>query len=234
MEHAAGPVWLIAEDLLLLILDDARGVSAGGVDVRLAMGGGLLMDLAEAGLVSFGPRTGLLSSPRVDVTDDAVTDDDVLAAALAVVADGPRDAMSTVPALARLGGRPTADVLAERLARRGVLERREGRVLGLFPRTEWPMADAGHETAMRRGLRHVLLDGGVATAREDALIAVLQALSGLRVAVGREGGVSEREVAARATRARRESAERGPAAHAVAVAEVAAAVTAAAVIGSGA
>ena len=86
----------------------------------------------------------------------AETTDPVLAGALATVGEKERSAQSLV---ARLG-KGLDDTLCARLAERGILERRDDKVLGLFPRTRWPARDSSHEDAVRRALTVVLVDGG--------------------------------------------------------------------------
>jgi hypothetical protein len=189
--------WLVVEDLLLLLLDDQRGTLSVGVDPGLAMGGALLMDLARAGLVQLSPRAGLLSSPTVTVTPDAETSDPLLRAAAATVAAKPRNAMVMVRTLAKVDGESTRDLVAARLVERGVLERRGGRVLGLFPRTEWPTTDAAHEAALRAGLREVLILDRDPTSHQAAVISILQALNQLRV-VAKDETRSLRDVTKRA------------------------------------
>lgn len=58
--------------------------------------------------------------------------------AMARVAEKPRSAQDLVNRL----GRGTRDELLDRLSARGLVERHDGKVLGLFPHTTWPARDA--------------------------------------------------------------------------------------------
>ena len=59
---------LIAEDLLLLLLDDAKGTLAASDKVQPLLGGALLLELALAGRVGVAERTSRWTSAKVAVT----------------------------------------------------------------------------------------------------------------------------------------------------------------------
>ncbi len=71
------------------------------------------------------------------------------------MAEKPRTAQDLVNRL----GKGTRDVLLDRLAERGLVERRDGKVLGLFPHTTWPARDARHEESVRALLQGALVQG---------------------------------------------------------------------------
>jgi hypothetical protein len=182
---------LIAEDLLLLLLDDESGGNQSSF-MRPALGGALLVELAMAGCVVVGPRRW--TGARVEAVPGApAPEDPFLGAAYATAAARPRTAQDLVNRL----GKDVQPALAERLVERGILERHETRVLGLFPRTRWPARDALHEEQVRRSLEAVLVGGQDPDERTAALIALLSALDRAHKAIDR-GGVSGREVKRRA------------------------------------
>ena len=78
-----------------------------------------------------------------------------------------------------------------------MLERRDDKVLGLFPRTRWPAADTAHEDAVRLRLRAALVEGADPDERTGALAALLHAVDRAHKTVDR-GPVSAREVRKRA------------------------------------
>ncbi len=94
-------------------------------------------------------------SAKVRAVAGAAPADPVLRAAHDAVAARPRTAQDLVQRL----GKGTRDALTDRLAERGLLERRDDRVLGLFPRTRWPAVDSSHEQDVRRRLTAVLVQG---------------------------------------------------------------------------
>jgi len=73
---------LIAEDLLLLLLDDNKGTTPSGTAVSTALGGAVLLELALAGAVDAGKRSRW-KQPKVHVVDAARVTDPLLARAFA-------------------------------------------------------------------------------------------------------------------------------------------------------
>src|SRR5690606_21262293 len=103
---------LIAEDLLLLLLDDESGAFAAGSDKRgPVLAGAVLAELALAGAVEIEAVTGLWKRTRVTVEDRAAVDDPVLLAALDEIDRKPRSPQDLV---GRLGKR-LPDELCDRL-----------------------------------------------------------------------------------------------------------------------
>jgi hypothetical protein len=214
---------LIAEDLLLLLLDDEKGTVAASDEVQPLLGGALLLELAMAERIEVAERTSRWSTATVAVVEGATPDDPLLVDALAQVAEKPRRAQDLVNRI----GKGTKERLLHRLADRGLVERREGKVLGLFPHTTWPATDARHEQEVRARLRDALVVGLTPDERTSALVALLAAIDHAHKVVDR-GDVPARDVKRRA----KEIAEGAWAADAVkdavaaAQAAVAAAVTA--------
>src|ERR1700712_228286 len=160
---------LIAEDLLLLLLDDQTGRMTHTTYLQLGVGGALLVELALTEAVQVARKTSWLARPKVTATSVLSPDDPVLAQALATVREKPRTAQDLVTRL----GKDQRDVLLGRLADRGLVRREEGRVLGLFPRTAWPVRDSSAETELRRRLADVLVRGADPEARTGALVRLL-------------------------------------------------------------
>lgn len=215
---------LLAEDLLLILLDDGRGTLATQ-HAGLALGGAVLAELALIGAVTVPERTRVWRTARVRPAPGVVVEDPVLREALALVATKERSAEDLVRRLGK-GLRPT---LAGRLAERGILQRVDERVLGLFPRTRWPAVDTAHEEGVRRSLAATLVAGAEPDQRTAALVALLAAIDRAHRSVDHEG-LTSREVRRRA----KEVAEGDWAANAVrdAVRAAAAAMTAAAAGGA--
>jgi hypothetical protein len=182
---------LIAEDVLLLALDDEKGKPVPTVEPLL--GGALLAELALMGVVAIPPKEGW-TEPKVVLLAPTDMTDPVLAAARDVVAAKPRRAADLVTRL----GRGQAGPLADRLAARGMVRREQTHVLGLFPSTRWPAADLAYENALRAHLAAVLAGQSDVDARSATVIALLHGAG----AVGRlvVAGMSAREVRERAKR----------------------------------
>jgi hypothetical protein len=170
-------VTLIAEDLLLLLLDDQSGKpNTGHLDI--ALGGAVLVDLALEGLVEVASHGSLLGSAKLRRAPGAIVGDRILAGALGAVAEN-KPAQRLVVKV----GKGLLDPLAERQLRRGVLDRREEKVLGLVTRTRWPSRDPSRKEAIRRGLVVILVQGGRPDARSAALIGLLLAVHRLHRSV---------------------------------------------------
>ncbi len=185
-------VTLLSEDLLLLLLDDDSGVLKGTSYPQAALGGAVLMELALSEAVTVAEKSSVWSSSKVTVTS-SVPADPVLRAAYDVVAEKPRSAQDLVTRL----GKGLQDTLAERLVQRGILERRDQKILGLFPRKTWPTVDAGHEQEVRRALTASLVQGLDPDPRTGALIAMLSAIDRAHKVVDHDG-MSARDVRKRA------------------------------------
>jgi hypothetical protein len=182
---------LIAEDLLLLLLDDESGKVTASDSAGVALGGAVLAELAILGAVTVDERTSRLFSPKVRVTGPA-PEDRVLADALDVVAEKERTAQSLVELL----GKHLVATLGDRMAERGILERQESRLLGIS-RTRWPAVDRSHEAEVRQALTSVLVQGTTPDSRTGALVAVLAAIDRTHKVVDHDG-MSRRDVKRRA------------------------------------
>jgi hypothetical protein len=173
---------LIAEDLLLLLLDDEKGNLTSSSYPHTVLGGAVLLELALAGTVEVR-KDGAWRSAKVHPTGTPAPADPVLVSALGTVAERPRTAQDLVNRL----GKGLKETLAERLVEQGMLQRRESRVLGLFPRTRWPVADRTHEDEVRRRLTAALGQGLTPDERTGALVALLHAIGRAHKVVPHEG-----------------------------------------------
>ena len=159
---------LIAEDVLLLLLDDTKGTVSPWGNTDAALGGAVLAELAVLGLATVDEKKSIWRGEKVHATGTPPADlDPVLAEALATIAEKDRKASALVPKL----GKGLADRLAAGLAERRILERRDGKRLGLIPRTTWPAADTTRVSQLGRTITVCLVDGGRPDERTAALIA---------------------------------------------------------------
>ncbi|MFE6510225.1 GPP34 family phosphoprotein [Nocardioides sp. NPDC057767] len=161
---------LIAEDLLLLVLDDTQGTLTSSW-VQQALGGAILTELVMTGSARVMPTSGLTPAKAVAVPGHR-PDEPVLAAAYDSLAGKPLAAKNAVTNL----GKGLHEALAARLCDRNILKRRDEKILGIFPRTTWPAADSTHENAVRGELVAVLVQGATPDARTGALIALLSSI----------------------------------------------------------
>lgn len=173
---------LIAEDLLLLLLDDESGKPQTS-QLKLALGGAVLVELALAEAVAVEDKSSMWRSAKVRPVPGPEPEDPVLAAGLHTVAEKERSAQDLVDRL----GKGLPELLGERLAQRGILERRDDKLLGLFARTRWPARDVSHEEDVRGRLTAVLCAGADPDPRTGALVALLYAVDRAHKTVPHEG-----------------------------------------------
>lgn len=186
---------ILADDVLLLLTDDASGRPAEtGTRLELVVAGGVLVELVLLGRLRVTGPGESVRAGRVVVASGDPTDDEVLDAALLRVADGTPKKPQSLLAQLRPG---LVDRLRRRLVDRGVLRVEEERVLGVLPRAAWPAEDSTHEAELRRRLREVLADGREPDPREAGVIALLQAVNRVQNVLG-DLGVPGGQVRARA------------------------------------
>ncbi|QCB94805.1 GOLPH3/VPS74 family protein [Cellulomonas shaoxiangyii] len=186
---------IVAEDVLLLLTDDATGKAVvDGTRRDIAVAGAVIAELAAAGRLEVAVSSGLFPRTTLRVVDPSPLGDDVLDDAL-VRAAGPGSASPTA-VLGRIR-KGLRERLYARLVARGVLRAQEGRVLGVFPTASWPAVDATHEAEVLRSLHEVLVAGRAPTPREASLVALLAAVDAVpKVRFGT--GLPNRELKARA------------------------------------
>lgn len=183
---------LIAEDFLLLVLDDESGKLNGTSFLDVGLGGALLIELSLRGAIELTEKQ-TFRQPKVIAADDAPSLPPLLAEALVDIDERERAAVSVVMRL----GRNRKAVLLERLEARGILRSEKDKVLGLFPRTRWPAEDSSHETEVRRQINQALIAEHTADERIAALIALLSAM-GITSKVTKIDGLSGRDINKRA------------------------------------
>ena len=164
---------LIAEDLLLLLLDNETGKITASGYLDPLLGGALLADLAAQGLVEVRKPDRRWTSSKVHpVATTRRPADQMLVEAMAMVTEKPRSAHSLVSRLSK----NRKDQVLDRLVKRGLVRREEHLVLGLFSRPRWPAADATQELQLRQELRSVLVDGAEPSPRVAAIVGGLHAI----------------------------------------------------------
>jgi len=163
---------MLAEDLLLLMLDDRSGSpTTDPTTLDFGLAGAVLIELSLTERLQIGGGSRLRRA-KVTVADAAPTGNEVLDAALTRIAATPTSAERLVRELAK-GLRQR---LLERLVRAEVLHEEHSRVLGVFPRHRWPAASTAREDALRRRLREVLIGGATPDPRTAALVCVLSSM----------------------------------------------------------
>jgi Golgi phosphoprotein 3 len=160
----------LAEDLLLLALDDDKGTVSWSRSTALpyGLGGALLMDLALNGRVNSREK-------KIVLVDSSPTGDEVLDAALETIRTStqPRDAKHWVK---RLGDRRgLRDHLARRLVARGILREQDRAFLWVFRDHRFPTDDPSPEAALRGRIRDATLGATEPDTRTLLLLSLVNA-----------------------------------------------------------
>lgn len=188
---------LLAEDLLLLVTDDASGrLSAPAAQVDAVLGGANLVELTMMNKVAVSGEWDQGKPGRLIVRDPSPAGDEVLDAALGIVSAHQGKQPYTV---IRPLGKNLRGTLYRRLALSGVIRAEQGRVFGIFPTRRWPAQDASHSAQVRRLVTQALVQQTAPPARSAALIALLHALRyEQKIVDPRECGLSRQQLRARA------------------------------------
>ncbi|MFI8435800.1 GPP34 family phosphoprotein [Streptomyces sp. NPDC079020] len=178
----------LAEEIMLLSLDDETGAAKGQTSAAWGVAGGILLELAMAGRVT-------VTGGRIDVTDAAPTGDALLDGRLERITawakgSGRRKAADWLVKDQGKGVRAAVD----RLCERGLVTEERHRALGLFPVRRYPEADGSAERELRDRLAAVVLDGAEPDSRTSGLVALLHATNMHRQAFP---GVPRKRVAPR-------------------------------------
>jgi hypothetical protein len=155
---------MLADELLLLALDDERGTVYSAVQIGLDFG------LAGAVVAELAARGRLVGDDALSIEDGVKSGNAVLDDAMAAIAAKPgKDTRYWVGHLPRaLGGLHKR--LLDGLVAQGTLERRDQRILLLFHRDVFPERDGRVEQDVRARLDAVLLHGGPCDQRTRWLI----------------------------------------------------------------
>ncbi|MGH4018528.1 MAG: GOLPH3/VPS74 family protein [Pseudonocardiaceae bacterium] len=153
---------LLAEELLLLALDDEKG-SSWNSRLEFGLAGALLVDLGRVGALRSEGK-------ELHLVDAAAPEHPLLVRAYDVIAGSgkPRSAKAWLSRLPRRL-KPITGTVATGLVERGVLSEQRRKVLGVFPSTRFPQADPGPERLLRDRLTAVL-DGQRRPEERDALL----------------------------------------------------------------
>ena len=180
-EHGNGATLRFAEEIMLLLLHDHEGkfVRVPGWSLDYALAGGVLMDLA------------LLNRIDTDLThliliDDAPTGDALLDATLGDIAksEDRRDARFWVERTAGYAEDIRERALG-RLIERGILERRDDRLLWVFRSRRYPVIDGRAEREVKLRIMGVLFSDDIPEPRDVVIICLADACGILKELLSR-------------------------------------------------
>ncbi|AMY21990.1 GOLPH3/VPS74 family protein [Rhodococcoides fascians] len=165
---------LIAEDLLLLLLDDESGKpSADSTKLPRVLAGALVVELALGGSLRITGPGEQTKKDQVVVAGDPPADP-LLRRVFDLVATASRP-MKPQKVIEK-SQKNLAKELAARLVAQGFVTEKQDKVWGLFPTTTWPARDTSREKVLRDALRSALVDGTTPTPHSAALISLISAV----------------------------------------------------------
>ncbi|MFG2208473.1 GPP34 family phosphoprotein [Streptomyces sp. NPDC048638] len=165
------PGLTLAEELLLLAMDPARGRPLNNPKyLRYGLAGAALADLEAAG------RIAVERGDRVSVANPLPMNDPVLDGALAALPDPGKSRRANVKAQrwVRTAARPVHELCLRRLVERGAIRREPRRALGLFPYDRYPAGEVDLTGPARARFRSAV-DAGLPGHRERVLAAFASA-----------------------------------------------------------
>ncbi|MDI6629575.1 MAG: GPP34 family phosphoprotein [Rhodococcus sp. (in: high G+C Gram-positive bacteria)] len=165
---------LIAEDLLLLLLDDDSGKPlADSTKLPRVLAGALVVELAMTGSLRITGPDEQIKKDHV-VVAGSTPGDDLLRRVFDLVASASRP-MKPQKVIEK-SQKNLAKELAARLVAQGFVTEKKDKVLGLFPTTTWPAQDTSREKVLRDALRSALVDGTTPSPHTAALISLISAV----------------------------------------------------------
>lgn len=161
----------IAEEILLLFLDEQKGtfVRAPDFQLELALGGAVLMDLALANRVDTDPE-------RLFVVDPTPIGNELLDEILVRVGESGEDrSVEYWLNDLREGVEALMERLIDSLVARGVLRRVEEKVLWVFESRRYPVIDDREEREVKRRITNALFSDEIPDPRDIVIISLVNA-----------------------------------------------------------
>ncbi|SDL18702.1 GOLPH3/VPS74 family protein [Streptomyces indicus] len=157
----------LAEEIMLLSLDDESGTAKQRQAAAWAVAGGILLELVLAGRVTIDDK-------HIVLEDTAETGEPLLDERLAQLPGwiGKRGKRHVSYWLTKEQGKAVAPTVA-RLCERGVLVEEKRKTMGIFPVRRYPEADGAVETELRERLRAVVLEGAEPDVRTAGLVSLI-------------------------------------------------------------
>ncbi|MEW2015572.1 GPP34 family phosphoprotein [Rhodococcus sp. BS-15] len=165
---------LIAEDLLLLLLDDDSGKPlADSTKLPRVLAGALVVELALSGSLRITGPGEQIKKDHVVVAGELPAEP-VLRRVFDLVASASRP-MKPQKVIEKSQKNLSKELVA-RLVAQGFVTEKKDKVWGLFPTTTWPARETSHEKVLRDSLRSALVDGTTPSPHTAALISLISAV----------------------------------------------------------
>ena len=158
-----------AEELLLLALDDEKGVIVDKTSIKYGLVGALLMDLSLRDKIEVDLENLMLvdASPTGDSFFDKVL-------ARIVESSTTRTVAYWIVTLSQ-ESKDIEEQVLERLIQKGILKKEEQKILWVFARRRYPMQDDKEEKEVKTRIREVTLSDEIPDPRDVVLISLIKA-----------------------------------------------------------
>lgn len=165
---------LIAEDVFVLLVDDASGKPlVDSTKFPRVLAGALVLELAMSGCVRITGKGEQIKDGRLVVAGPP-PQDPLLARAHNVVGNE-KNPMKPQKAIEKLQ-KKLVDEVGARVAQQGYVELRRDKVWGLFPTTTWPARDTSRQEEARQWIGRAIVDGTTPSPGTSALISLVAAV----------------------------------------------------------
>lgn len=154
---------LLAEKLLLLGLDQTKGnvIYSAHAAINFGLAGAILMDLVLMNRIS-------VIEGKVVLTNTQDIEDPILHDVLVSIAKSKR-IKSLRHWVLKLGSHTLRNKIAHRLVKKGILQMRKRKILGIIPYTRYPENNPLPELQLRTSLRNIVLNG-IEPKEEDLIL----------------------------------------------------------------
>jgi len=159
----------IAEELLLLALDDEKGniVFSAANSLGYGLAGAILSELTLEERIT-------LEGKKVVITNDAPLEDKVLNRIASQIKDSAKS-RSPRSWIERLNKTELRKELLQRLVEKGILQEKEEKVLGIFTRRRYPESQGAPEHSIRTRIQECLDGSREPDARTTMLLGLIKA-----------------------------------------------------------
>lgn len=180
---AERPDLYLHEAILLLTLHDKKGTTGGNDSYRFALGGAILTELVLASKIRI---VSWKRTNRVEPVDAVPLGEPLLDECLEKITQSkrPKSASSWVSRFASI--RRLKHRVAERLCKRGLLEKQERKVFGLFNRWTYPAVDPEPERQLVELIRRVVIEHDVPDPRILVLVSLMNGADLLASILGKK------------------------------------------------
>lgn len=158
----------LPEELLLLALDDVKGVIVHKTPLKYAVVGAILMDLALANRVDTDVE-------NLMVVDTQPTGDSILDEALQrIISSGEVKTIGYWLVNLSRDSRTLEEQLLQRLMEKGILKKEEHKILWVFSQRRYPMQHDEEEQEVKTRIRSIVLSEEIPDPRDVVLVSLIR------------------------------------------------------------